>query len=115
MDALDEKVALTAFTAGLGLQSKDLLFSISKNPHATMEEVLAKAEKYINWEEALLSKGGSSSTHERCLNKKRKESSPKRGRERREWDCSPRRDSDRFLKQVECFSCKDLIDSQCPL
>ena len=56
MDILNEKFAVTAFIAGLGVQSKDLMFSISKNPQASMAEVLAKTEKYINGEEALLSK-----------------------------------------------------------
>ena len=46
------------------MQSKDLMFSISKIPQASMTEVLAKAEKYINGEEALISKKGSTSTHE---------------------------------------------------
>ena len=32
VDVLDEKFAITAFIAGLGVQSKDLMFSISKNP-----------------------------------------------------------------------------------
>ena len=55
VDIPDEKFAITAFIAGLGIQSKDLMFSISKNPQASMAEVLAKAEKYINGEEALMS------------------------------------------------------------
>ena len=59
----NEKFAITAFIAGLGVQSKYLMFSISKNPQASMTEVLAKAEKYINGEEALISKKESSSTH----------------------------------------------------
>ena len=42
VDILDEKFAVTALIAGLGLQSKDLMFSISKNPHASMAEVLTK-------------------------------------------------------------------------
>ena len=63
VDVPDEKSAITAFIAGLGVQSKDLMFSISKNPQASMAEVLAKAEKYINSEEALTSKRGSSLTH----------------------------------------------------
>ena len=58
-----EKFAITAFIVGLGVQSKDLMFSISKNPQESMAEVLTKAEKYINGEEALISKKGSSSTH----------------------------------------------------
>ena len=62
MDILDEKFAITAFIVGLGMQSKDLMFYISKNPQASMAEVLAKTEKYINGEEALMSKQRSSST-----------------------------------------------------
>ena len=60
VDVPVEKFAITAFIAGLGVQSKDLMFSISKNSQASMAEVLAKAEKYINGEEALISKRGSS-------------------------------------------------------
>ena len=56
VDIPDEKFAITAFIARLGVQSKDLMFSISKNPQASMAEVLAKTKKYINGEEALLSK-----------------------------------------------------------
>ena len=63
VDIPDEKFGITAFIAGLGVQSKDLMFPISKNPQASMVEVLPKAEKYINDEEALISKKGSSSTH----------------------------------------------------
>ena len=63
VDIPDEKFVITAFIAGLGVQSKDLMFSISKNPQAIIDEVLAKAEKYINGEEALISKKESSSTH----------------------------------------------------
>ena len=62
MDILDEKFVVTAFIAGLGVQLKDLIFSISKNPQASMAEVLTKTEKYINGEEALLSKQRSSFT-----------------------------------------------------
>ena len=63
VDIPNEKFAIIAFIAGLGVQSKDLMFSISKNPQASMAEVLAKAEKYINGEEALISKKESSSTY----------------------------------------------------
>ena len=61
MDIPDEKFSITTFIAGLSIQSKDLMFSISKNPQASMAKVLTKAEKYINGEEALMSKRGSSS------------------------------------------------------
>ena len=79
IDVPDEKFAITAFIAGLGVQSKDLMFSISKNPQASMEEVLAKAEKYINGEEALISKRESSSTRkEKGATDRRRGRSPKR-------------------------------------
>ena len=64
---------------GVTVQSKDLMFSISKNPQESMAEVLAKAEKYINGEEALISKKGSSSTHkEKSGPDKQQGRSPKR-------------------------------------
>ena len=79
MDIPDEKFAITAFIAGLGVQLKDLMFSISKEPHASMAEVLAKIEKYINGEEALLSKQRSSSTQkENSRGDKKRELSPRR-------------------------------------
>ena len=62
MDIPDEKFAIIAFISWLGVQSKDLMFSISKNPQAIMAKVLTKTEKYINGEEALLSEQKSSST-----------------------------------------------------
>ena len=65
------------------MQSKDLMFSISKNPQASMAEVLAKIEKYINGEEALLSKQMSSSTQK------------EKGRGNKKWERSPRRQGDR--------------------
>ena len=78
IDVLDEKFTITAFIVRLGVQSKDLMFSISKNPQASMAEVLAIAEKYINGEEALISKRGSSSTHkEKSRTDKKRERSPR--------------------------------------
>ena len=93
----DEKFAITAFIAGLGVQSKDLMFSISKNPHASMTKVLAKVEKYINGEEVLISKKGSSSTHEeKSRTDKRQGRSPKRQRDR---ERSPKKDKERSSKR----------------
>ena len=90
VDILDEKFSITAFIAGLVLQSKDLMFSISKNPQASMAKVLAKAEKYLNDEEALLSKGENSSVQkEKNRGEKKRERSPRR---RGDSDRSPRRD-----------------------
>ena len=89
VDILDEKFVVTSFIAGLGVQSKDLMFSISKNPQASMAEVLAKTKKYINGEKALLSKQRSSNTQkEKSRGDKKRERSPKRPADR---DRSPRR------------------------
>ena len=58
-----------------------------------MAEVLAKVEKYINGEEALISKRGSSSTHkEKSMTDKKWERSPRRQGDR---ERSPRRDRER--------------------
>ena len=76
VDIPDEKFVITAFITGLGIQSKDLMFSISKNPQARMAEVLTKAKIYINGEEALMFKWGSSSAQ-----KKRKARTRKNGTE----------------------------------
>ena len=65
VDIPNEKFSITAFLTRLGIQSKDLMFSISKNPQASMAEVLAKAEKYIKGEEALMPKRGSSSAQKK--------------------------------------------------
>ena len=79
IDVPDEKFAIIAFIAGLGVQSKDLMFSISKNPQASMAEVLAKAEKYINDKEALILKRESSFTRkEKGATERRRGRSPKR-------------------------------------
>ena len=97
VDVLDEKFSITAFIAGLGVQSKDLMFSISKNPQVIMAKVLAKVEKYINDEEALTSKRGSSSTHkEKSRTDKQREQSPRRQRDR---ERSPRSDRERSPKR----------------
>ena len=61
------------------MQSKDLMFSISKNPQENMAEVLTKVEKYINGEEALLSKWENSSAQkEKSKGEKKQERSPRR-------------------------------------
>ena len=93
----DEKFVITAFIAGLGVQSKDLMFSISKNPQESMAEVFAKAENYINGEEALISKKESSSTHkEKSGTDKRRGRSPKR---QGVWETSSKKDGERSPKR----------------
>ena len=79
VDIPEEKFTITFFIAGLGVQSKNLMFSISKNPQASMVEVLTKTENYVNGEEALLSKQRSSSTQkEKSRGDKKRERSPRR-------------------------------------
>ena len=73
------------------------MFSISKNPQASMAEVLTKAEKYNKGEEALISKKGSSSTHkEKSGTDKRRGRSPKRQSDR---ERSPNKDGERSQKR----------------
>ena len=97
VDVLDEKFAITTFIVGLGVQSKDLMFSISKNLQVSMAEVLVKAKKYINGEEALISKKEGSSTHkERSRIGKQQGRSPKRQRNR---EISPKKDRERSPKR----------------
>ena len=97
VDIPNEKFAITAFIVRLGVQSKDLMFSISKNPQASMAEVLAKADKYINGEEALMSKKASSSTHkEKSGTDKQRGRSPKRQRDRERF---PKKEGERSPKR----------------
>ena len=51
VDEADDKVQLTTFKAGL--RSRDLLASLAKNPLKTMVEMLLKAQKYMNAEDAM--------------------------------------------------------------
>ena len=78
VDIPNEKFSITTFITGLGVESKDLMFSISKNPQASMAEVLANAEKYIDGEEALLSKRERSSAQkEKSKGEEKRERSPR--------------------------------------
>ena len=54
VDKVEDRVLHTAFQAGL--RSEDFLFSITKNPLATMANLLFKAQKYMNVEDVLASK-----------------------------------------------------------
>ena len=51
VDEADDKVQLTTFKAGL--RSRDLVASLAKNPPRTMSEMLLKAQKYRNAEDAV--------------------------------------------------------------
>ena len=101
VDITDEKFAITAFIVRLGIQSKNLMFSVLKNPQASMAEVLSKAEKYINGEEALMSKRGSSSMrNEKRKDEKKRDRSPKKQRDRDRSPLRGREDKDRSPKRL---------------
>ena len=51
MDEADDKVQLTTFKTGL--RFRDLVASLTKNPPKTMAEMLLKAQKYMNAENAV--------------------------------------------------------------
>ena len=51
VDEADDKVQLMTFKAGL--RSRDLVASLAKNPPKMMAEMLLKAQKYMNPEDAL--------------------------------------------------------------
>ena len=52
MEEADDKVQLTAFK--VGLKSREFMVSLMKNPPRTMVEMLLKAQKYMNVEDALV-------------------------------------------------------------
>ena len=51
VDKVDDKVQLMTFKAGL--KSREFMVSLAKNPPKTMAEMLLKAQKYMNAEDAL--------------------------------------------------------------
>ena len=51
VDKADDKVQLMTFKAGL--RSRDLVASLAKKPPRTMAEILLKAQKYMNAEDAV--------------------------------------------------------------
>ena len=51
VDEADDKVQLMTFKARL--RSRDLVASLAKNPPKTMAEMLLKAQKYMNVEDAV--------------------------------------------------------------
>ena len=52
VDETDDKVQLTIFK--VGLKSREFVVSLAKNPPKTMVEMLLKAPKYMNDEDALV-------------------------------------------------------------
>ena len=52
VDEANDKVQLTTFK--VGLKSRGFMVSLVKNPSKTMAEMLLKAQKYMNAEDALV-------------------------------------------------------------
>ena len=63
IDEADDKVLVTAFTNRL--QSEEFLFSIYKNDLKTMTNMLYKATKYMNAEDAIIVRGSRLKKRER--------------------------------------------------
>jgi len=51
VDEADDKIQLTTFKTGL--KSREFVVSLAKNPPKMMAEMLLKAQKYMNAEDAL--------------------------------------------------------------
>ena len=63
IDKVDDRLLVTAFTNGL--QSGEFLFSIYKNDPKTMIDMLFKATKYMNAEDAMSARWGKLKKRER--------------------------------------------------
>ena len=76
VDEADDKVQLTTFK--VGLKSKEFMVSLVKNPPKTIAEMLLKAQKYMNAEDALAIIEGV----EKPKEKKKEKENDRRGRKR---------------------------------
>ena len=90
VDEANDKVQLTTFKARL--KSKKFVVSLAKNPPKTMAEMLLKAQKYINTEDAL-----TTIKHEEKTSEKGKKKDNQRGRR----ECSDCQTSDRNKRKDE--------------
>ena len=63
VDEANDKVQLTTFK--VGLKSREFMVSLVKNPPKTIAEMLLKAQKYMNDEDALASIEGVESPRKR--------------------------------------------------
>ena len=55
IDEANNQVIMTTFQAGLNIP--DLIFSLGKTPPTIMTDLMFKAQKYINREDALMANG----------------------------------------------------------
>nr|XP_023871775.1 uncharacterized protein LOC111984375 [Quercus suber] len=97
VDEADDMVQLTTFKAGL--KSRDLVSSLAKNPPKTMAEMLLKAQKYMNAEDALAAIRDKEITED-----KGKREDDRRGQKR---DRSDRQNND-GVRRKDDKNCRDL-------
>ena len=80
VDEAEDKVQITTFKAGL--KYRDFVVSLAKNPPKTMAEMLLKAQKYMNADDALAAIEGVEKPQE----KKKEKEDDRRGRKRDQTD-----------------------------
>ena len=86
IDEADDKVLVTVFTNGL--QFGEFLFFIYENNPKTMADMMYKATKYMNVEDAMIARGGR-------LKKRERQDDPRPNRGRKSAQTSDRRDNKR--------------------
>ena len=79
VDKADDKVQLITFKAGL--KSREFVVSLAKNPLKMMAEILLKAQKYMNAEDAL-----AAIKEEEKIGNKGKQEDDRKGRKRKRPD-----------------------------
>ncbi|XP_023892293.1 uncharacterized protein LOC112004298 [Quercus suber] len=98
VDEADDKVQLTTFK--VGLKSRDLVASLTKNPPKTMAEMLIKAQKYMNAEDALAAIRDTEKPGDRGRKEDERRGQKREHPDRRTNDGNRRRD-DKNLKAVK--------------
>ena len=94
IDEVDDKILVAAFTNGL--QKGKFLFSLNKNDLKTMSEVLYRATKYMNAEDALLAREEKSRKRERMQDARQDQRWKKPRTEDRRDDRRPKPPGRRF-------------------
>ncbi|XP_050281744.1 uncharacterized protein LOC126722643 [Quercus robur] len=111
VDEADDKVQLTTFKAGL--RSRDLVASLAKNPPKTMAEMLLKAQKYMNAEDALAAIKDAEKPGDKAKREDERRGQ-KRDRPDRRNNDGNRRTDDKSPRTHESFSRDDDRPSQPP-
>ena len=95
IDEADDKILVAAFTNGL--QKGKFLFSLYKNDPKTMSDVLYKATKYMNVEDALLA-------HEEKPKKRERQEEARQDRGRKMAKTGDKRDDRRSKPPIGRFT-----------